>query len=69
MQLCSMVPSAAYLLSTCGGILATNATLPGQLMTRLAVLPPTTLLCCMFGPQDGVDSVTQRHGLFPGEWR
>ena len=45
MTSCSSVPSAAYLLSTWGGILATIATLPGQLMTRLAVLPPTILEC------------------------
>ena len=47
MTLCSSVPSSAYLLLGFGGILATSATLPGQLMTRLAVLPPTMLECCI----------------------
>jgi hypothetical protein len=31
-----------------GGIFCTSATEPGQLMTRLAVEPPTILLCCIF---------------------
>jgi hypothetical protein len=34
----------------CGGICAANFTEPGQLMTRLAVDPPTTELCCMVMP-------------------
>ena len=42
------MPSSAYLLEGLGGILATSATLPGQLMTRLAVLPPTILLWFIF---------------------
>jgi hypothetical protein len=49
MQACNSVPSAAYLLSTCGGICCTSTTLPGQLMTRLAVEPPTMLLCLIVG--------------------
>jgi hypothetical protein len=31
-----------------GGIFCTKATEPGQLMTRLAVEPPTILLCCIW---------------------
>jgi hypothetical protein len=41
------VPSSAYLLDGLGGIFCTSATLPGQLITRLAVEPPTMLLCCI----------------------
>ena len=43
--LCNSVPRSAYVLLSFGGILATNATEPGQLMTRLAVLPPTIKEC------------------------
>ena len=47
MQLWSRVPSSANLLEGLGGIFADAATLPGQLMTRLAVEPPTIELCFM----------------------
>jgi hypothetical protein len=47
MTLCKSVPSSAYLLLGLGGILATRATEPGQLITLLAVLPPTILECCI----------------------
>ena len=43
MTLCKRVPRAACSDSACGGIFCTNLTDAGQLMTRLAVLPPTTL--------------------------
>jgi hypothetical protein len=43
----------------CGGISATKATEPGQLMTRLAVLPPTILLCCIFFYRDYNNGVGQ----------
>ena len=45
MTLCKRVPSSAYLLEGLGGIAAHKATEPGQLITRLAVEPPTTREC------------------------
>jgi len=41
--LCSSVPRSACSLEGLGGILAQSATDAGQLMTRLAVEPPTIL--------------------------
>lgn len=45
MALCNNVPVSAYELDGLGGTCWQSLTLPGQLMTRLAVLPPTILLC------------------------
>ena len=43
MTLCKSVPRSACSLDGLGGICCTSLTDAGQLMTRLAVLPPTTL--------------------------
>ena len=45
-MLCKSVPRSACSLEGLGGIFCTSATLPGQLITRLAVEPPTMFECC-----------------------